>query len=96
MQIRIVDQHGLSPGPGQLALRSVFQFLAIWIVGFQELFEAIDYRPKALAIVVIVAVSLFYVITAAMVTFGRKGRTLYDLLLGTRVCLDAGSTEVSD
>ncbi len=36
LKIRIVDQHGLRPGAGSLALRSVFQFSAVWVVCLTE------------------------------------------------------------
>ena len=96
LQVRIVDDHGLSPGPVRLAVRSIAQFSFLWYACIMRVFEVYEWDVEGLAIVGMSILGVAHLISAILATFSRRGRTLHDMLLRTRVCLDAGSIRVQE
>ena len=94
LQIRIVDEHGLQPSAPILALRSVFQLLPVWAACFIWIIDRYNGPAQPISNVFSIAYGIFLVVSVGMVIFSKQKRALHDVLLGTRVCLDAGSTEV--
>ncbi len=94
LQICIVDQHGLRPGAGTLACRSVFQFAAVWVVCLKEMLAAVGFTSTVLGILVAIAFLGLHAISAVQAIFSKHGRTIHDRIFHTRVCLDVGSTNV--
>lgn len=88
-QLRIVTMHGLAPSPGLLALRSVAQFLPVWLVVVGEVFRALHLEGVGALF------GLFFLpvmlVDVGLALFHPAGRSLHDLALGTRVALDARS-----
>ena len=85
LQIRIVDVHGLAPGAGRLAIRSVLSMLPIWHFGLQAFCNA-----AGLTLIGTIAGAVTLVTVAVDVLFGlfrRDRRSLHDLAAGTQVVL---------
>lgn len=85
-QLRIVDRHGLTPRRAILLVRSVFQFLPLWTATACHLNAALG--RHYLATVVAGGGALWLVADMAWTLVSRKGLSLHDLLLKTRVVLD--------
>ncbi len=85
-QLRIVDGHGLTPPTTILTLRSVFQFLPLWAATAYHL-NAATGRPYLAAAVSAIGF-LWLAADVAWTLFSRRGVSLHDLLLKTRVVLD--------
>lgn len=82
-QLRIVDEHGLTPPTTILAVRSVFQFLPLWWATGYHLNAATGRLYLAGAVTV-----LWLIADVVWGLVSRKGFSLHDLLLKTRVVLD--------
>jgi uncharacterized RDD family membrane protein YckC len=87
-QLRIVDRHGLAPGRDVLAGRMAVQLLPLWAVVAVHVCEALG--APALAAAVVGAAALAVAVDVGFALFRRAGRSLHDLIFGTRVVLDAG------
>jgi uncharacterized RDD family membrane protein YckC len=85
-QVRIVDQHGLTPGRSVLATRAVFQFVWVWSTAFGHVMNLLGL--PILGGLVAMLVGIFILTEMLFVLFG-KGLSLHDRLLGTRVVLNA-------
>ncbi len=85
-QIRIVDQHGLTPGRSVLATRAIFQFVWVWSTAFGHVMDLV--RLPIVGGIVGTLVGIFILTEMLFVLFG-KGRSLHDRLLRTRVVLNA-------
>ncbi len=85
-QIRIADQHGLTPNRAVLAARASFQFMWAWSMALDELIRLLP-LPNA-AFVVSVLVVLFLHVEMAFVILA-KGQSVHDRIFRTRVVLDA-------
>jgi eukaryotic-like serine/threonine-protein kinase len=85
-QIRIVDQHGLSPPKPVLTARAAFQFAWAWafVVASALQHLSLDFFGELL----IGLVPLFIAVEMGFVLFA-KGRSLHDRLFRTQVVLDA-------
>ena len=82
-QIVSVDQHGLKPRRRVLLSRSVMQYSVIWalvlirLMGFTR--PSIDFAFLAILILLGIEVAMMFL---------RQGRSLHDLIFGTKVVLD--------
>ncbi len=88
-QLRVVDRHGLRPGQPMLAIRMVAQVLMVWANILLLVFSSMGLRP--LGLLVMGLLNLTWLVDAAFALIRRDGRSLHDLMFGTRVVLDAGS-----
>jgi uncharacterized RDD family membrane protein YckC len=87
LQIRIADEHGLTPEPARLALRTVLPLLPLWHFAVQMICDAggLPVLAHALAGVVLTVMS-----ADGLTAILRKDRrSLHDLLVRTQVVLDA-------
>ncbi|MEM1069089.1 MAG: RDD family protein [Planctomycetota bacterium] len=80
-QIRIVDQHGLTPSKPALAMRSVFQFLWAWSLAFSPLFGILS--PVSFLVLLFTFAETIYLLLPTQ-------RSIHDRILKTQVVLDAG------
>ncbi|HEX6983859.1 MAG TPA: hypothetical protein VF170_00720, partial [Planctomycetaceae bacterium] len=85
-QLRIVDRYGLAPGQPTLGLRMVSQLLPVW--GSDLWLMLSEQGAARLATALIVAVLAAVSTDVVFALFRRDGRSLHDLLLGTKVVLD--------
>jgi uncharacterized RDD family membrane protein YckC len=91
-QLRIVDRHGMTPRKSVLLLRSVFQFLPLWAATAYVLYGSLGagFRGEILR-----AVAAGWLLADAGAALFRRGASLHDRLLKTRVVLDAGAERKS-
>lgn len=87
LQLRIVDDHGLSIEPRRLAIRSIAQFLPLWSLAFMAVMDdlGLDWLEGAIGVLTAIAV----LADVGFAIFSLHGRSLHDRLFGTRVILDA-------
>ncbi len=86
LQIRIVDQHGLTPNKMVLACRSFFQFLWAWSAAVTGMMSSL--LMPSLDIALHVVVLLFMLAELGLLLFAG-GRTVHDRIFQTSVFLDA-------
>jgi uncharacterized RDD family membrane protein YckC len=86
-QLRISDRHGMVPRDSVLMLRSVFQFLPLWASTACFLYESLGSLHRG---AIVVAVTVAWLLADAGTALFRRGTSLHDRLLKTRVVLDAG------
>jgi uncharacterized RDD family membrane protein YckC len=86
-RLRIVDAHGMAPYKSVLALRSICQFLPQWAECARSVYTLMGRQLLSLAVPGLAAIWL--ALDAGFAVFRRDGRSLHDLLLRTRVVLDA-------
>lgn len=87
LQLRIVDRNGLTPNGTILAARAVLQLLPAWGVVVANVLS-LGFRAGFAGLLVMGAVLIATFADAGVALVRRDGRSLYDLLLGTRVVLD--------
>ena len=85
-QLRIVDSHGLPLSRSLLAFRMAFQFIPIWIMPITGVLEV--FGLVLLSSVVQLAAVVFITVDAGFALFFPQGKSVHDLLLGTRVVID--------
>ena len=87
-QIRVVDRHGLPPPARTYAPRTIARMLPFWTSSI-VLFGELSGIPFVRAIFGMLG-TLALMADAGCALFHRKGLAIHDILLGTRVVLDAG------
>jgi uncharacterized RDD family membrane protein YckC len=86
--LRIVDRHGLAPKKEVLAGRMAVQLLPLWMVVASRVCEALGLFSLVPLLVSVVLLAV--VVDSGFALFRPAGRSLHDLIFGTRVVLDAG------
>jgi uncharacterized RDD family membrane protein YckC len=86
-QLRIVDRHGLTPRNSILAVRSVFQFLPLWAALVFQLCASLG--RENLGGILVAFAPLWLLLDVLFTLLHRDRIALHDVLLGTRVVLDA-------
>jgi uncharacterized RDD family membrane protein YckC len=87
LQIRIADEHGLTPEPRRLALRTVLPLLPLWHYAVQMILDAagIPLLGQLLTLVVLAAMA----VDGFTALLRKDRRSLHDVLVRTQVVLDA-------
>ena len=93
LQIAIVNRHGLPPRPSQLALRTVLPMLPLWLFAVQLVLAA----AGAGALIPLAGLLALLALAADVLTslLRPDRRSLHDLMLDTRVVLEAGPSPES-
>jgi len=87
LQIRIADEHGLTPEPGRLALRTVLPLLPLWLFAVQMVLDAAGVATPGVGVTV--ATLAVVAIDGFTAVLRKDRRSLHDLLMRTHVVLDA-------
>lgn len=99
MQIRVVDQHGLTPTGPILALRMLAQMFPLWstasLVAAATVSDALPPVLKLLPIAGAVLTAMIVAVDTVTAMFHPAGRSIHDLLFRTQVVLDARPHEAS-
>jgi len=86
--LRIVDRHGLPPKRKVLAGRMALQLLPFWAGLLQGICSALGLNM--LGIIMIALIGVMLLIDIGFALFSRSGRSVHDLICGTRVVVEAG------
>jgi hypothetical protein len=93
-QLRIVGRHGLAPARAVLAIRALFQVIPLWVVAVDAVLVDglrltwLDPVPDDIGSLFEIVALAVMIVDSGFALADRQGRSLHDLLLGTRVVLD--------
>lgn len=91
MQLRVVDEHGLTPSRQVLAWRSVFQFLPLWLFPLLSNVNQMG-LPEWITIPVGITGGLVLVADSFVAIFTMGIRSIHDRIFKTRVVLGSRQT----
>lgn len=89
MHVRVVNQYGLIPSQNTMIMRSVLRMILPWVSCFVIFFEnSTAGWSQAVAITLLLIAAVYWLLDIAFLMIYQHGRSLHDLIFGTRVVLD--------